>query len=200
MNLTKVDYTLTPITAVVCITVAIVFGYANPLLGYNATDFHWWQFLSAHFAHYDLTHLVLNLLALPILLYIFPTPIKLYLSGVLVAIVLIDVYLFFSTIKYYVGFSGLLYVIPGSACIRFIAQKQYGTALLLVILFGIYLLFTWHVTSTSNGKLWLPLVPAHLLGFIGGVFVATYLYCISFLRGDQLTISKANQIPRKTTL
>ena len=150
----------------------MVFGYAHPLLGWNIEDFHIWQLLTAHFVHYDLRHLITNMLALGILLYLFPASFKTNIKGVIVAIVLIDLYLWFSGVRYYVGYSGLLYVIPGMSLANFILQKKYLHALLILFLYFAYTLILQQSVNISDRILWVPLSQAHFVGFVAGIVVA----------------------------
>ena len=114
----------------------------NLALAYNTQNFHWWQLLSAHFIHYDAKHLVLNMLALPLLLSIFPTKIKPLVLGMVLAIIFIDAYLLLSTVQVYAGFSGLLYVIPGIALAQFYRQKKYLNLFVNISLYAIYTMIT----------------------------------------------------------
>ena len=156
-----------------CFILYMTFGAANPSLGYNAQNFHWWQLLTAHFIHYDLKHLSLNMLAFLILLYLFPTKTKALVSGFLLAIISIDIYLYFSDVHYYIGFSGLLYVIPGMALGRFFSDKKYWYAFIIVVVFIAYSLFKQITPMISEQKTWLPLIQSHFLGVVAGLLTQT---------------------------
>ncbi len=159
--------------ALPCFTLFVAFGAANPVLAYNANNFHWWQLLSAHFIHYDIKHLSLNMVALLILFYLFPSKAQTVIVSFIVALLFIDAYLLLANIQFYIGFSGLLYVIPGIAMGQFFIKKHIIYALTIL---GIYLLYTslsYFTIHNSNGILWTPLNQAHCCGFFAGLITRT---------------------------
>ncbi|VAW34703.1 hypothetical protein MNBD_GAMMA01-1871 [hydrothermal vent metagenome] len=137
-------------------------------LAFNQNDFHLWQLLTAHFVHYDAMHLMTNILALAILLYLFPpSPIDL-VQRLVLSLILIDIYLLVSDVEFYVGFSGLLYVIPGLAARHFLLKKEYWQLILVILLLVFYVFILSTGTNISGEIIWQPLKQAHLLGFAGG--------------------------------
>jgi len=167
---------LTPQIRLSCFIIVVSFllfltGEANPFLAFNRQDFYVWQLVSAHLIHYDFKHLILNMLALLILLYLFPTKNKELISGFIIAVVLIDAYMLLSDVQFYVGFSGLLYVIPGLALGRYILAKKYAYALLISCIFVIYMISCGQMINISNDITWVTLTQAHILGFVSGIVV-----------------------------
>jgi membrane associated rhomboid family serine protease len=156
------------IIALICFVVFFVFGAANQQLAFNQQNFHLWQLLSAHFVHYDFKHLILNMLALVILLYLFPVPNKDLIKGFVLSMVLIDAYLLFSGVYFYIGFSGLLYVIPGLATGQLILAKKYDYAILIILAYLVYTGISFFSVNISIGILWKPLKVAHFFGFVSG--------------------------------
>lgn len=173
MVLEKINFKLFTSTLVVCTTMILVFGTENPMLGYNSVEFHGWQLITAHFVHYDVKHLITNMLALGLLMYIFPTTFKSHLKAMAVAIILIDIYLCFSDVKYYIGYSGLLYVIPGLACMGFIQGGKYNHALAIIIILIFYISVLATEMNLSSNLQWQSLKQAHFLGFLGGFLSKT---------------------------
>jgi membrane associated rhomboid family serine protease len=168
----------------VCLILYVTFGAANSALGYNFQDFHLWQLLTAHFIHYDMKHLSLNMLALLIFLYLFPTKIKELVYGFLVAMLLIDTYLIFSNIEFYIGFSGFLYVIPGIAMGRLIFEKKYWS---VIFISGIYITYSLSIYLTQipgEQITWTPLVQSHFFGIVSG-FVTKIMVTLY----DKITIT-----------
>ena len=154
----------------VCFLLILITGKANPILAFNQQNFHVWQLISAHFVHYDFQHLSLNMLALVILLYLFPTTNKELAIGFVIAIALIDVFLLNSNVQFYNGFSGLLYVIPGLALARFVLAKRYVYAFMILGIYLVYAIASQQNINVSANITWTPLYQAHLLGFVGGIF------------------------------
>jgi len=159
--------------AFICFILFMTYGSANQIFGYNAKDYHWWQLITAHFIHYDIKHLTLNMLALLFLLYLFPTTAKQLIQGFIVAIFFIGIYLFFSDVLFYVGFSGLLYVIPGLALGRFIFEKNYWNAFLIISVYITYSSSIQLTSITSEQIIWTPLLWSHFLGFVAGFMTQT---------------------------
>ncbi|MBL4659413.1 MAG: rhomboid family intramembrane serine protease [Alcanivoracaceae bacterium] len=161
----KISITIT----FVCTIVMVIFGYENTLLGYNADEFHVWQLITAHFVHYDVKHLITNMLALSLLLYLFPATFKFHLKAMVIAIILIDIYLYFSNVKYYVGYSGLLYVVPGMACYKLFQQKKYNHVVLMISILIFYLAIISPEYRQNQFLIWESLEQAHFLGFFSGI-------------------------------
>lgn len=160
--------------AFICFILFMTHGSANPVLGYNAKDTHWWQLITGHFIHYDIKHLTLNMLALFFLLYLFPTTVKQLIQGFIIALFFIGLYLLQSDVLFYVGFSGLLYVIPGLALGRFILEKSYWNAFLIISVYVAYSSSIQFTSVTSENIIWTPLLGAHFLGFLAGLITQTF--------------------------
>jgi membrane associated rhomboid family serine protease len=152
----------------------ILFGDTSLLLGYNIDEFYLWQLITAHFVHYDIRHLVTNMLALGLLIYLFPSDFKSHLKATVIAIVFIALYLYCSGVKYYAGYSGLLYVIPGLACMSYIQEKSYRLSLLILVVLVLYISFISSDVNISDNLQWSPLKQSHVLGFFAG-FISQFL-------------------------
>jgi len=169
MKLERDKFELLAAIVVVSTAVMVAFGQASSVLGFNASEFYLWQSITAHFVHYDVKHLITNMLALGILLFLFPLSNRDLIKGLVLAVILIDIYLYFSDIRFYIGFSGLLYVIPGGAFVKYILNKKYTNAVLLMLIFLVYILISVSSLNISDGVVWKPLLQAHILGFIAGI-------------------------------
>jgi membrane associated rhomboid family serine protease len=151
-----------------CFVIIAVFDFANPVIAYNTDDFHVWQLITAHLNHYDLRHLMTNMIALGMLLFLFPISFKSYLKALIISLVLIDIYLYFSEVDFYIGYSGLLNLIPGSACLKYLQLKKYSLAIAILFVLILYVFIIALENNLSDGVAWQSLKQAHLLGFIGG--------------------------------
>ncbi len=174
MPLNKGNFLLVNCIAVVCTTASMVYWNDSAGLGFYSNEFHLWQLITAHFVHYDIQHLVGNLLALGLFMYIFPSPMVSIIKGFVVAIVLIDTYLLFSDVRFYVGFSGLLYVVPGLAMGEMFKNKRYIELCCFVAGFYLYMFHLSNAVYNSKGVIWHSLKQVHLLGLFAG-FVVTLL-------------------------
>jgi membrane associated rhomboid family serine protease len=173
MRLNRVNLRIFITISTLCILLIAIFDFANPQLAYNSSGFHVWQFITAHFIHYDMKHLMTNILAFGMLLYLFPISFKSYLKALIFSLVLIDVYLYFSGVSFYVGYSGLLYIIPGSACLKYLQLKKYCYAIAIICVLILYIFIIAPESNLSNDVAWQSLKQAHLLGFIGGFLAQT---------------------------
>lgn len=173
------DFRLFNSVVVVCIIAALIFHQNAEILYF---DYEYkqeaWRLISAHFVHFDFMHLMTNLIAFGLLVYLFPAPVYQQISAILLSVLVIDIYLFFFDIQIYAGLSGLVYAIPGIGFGRCIKQKQFYKATGIVISLIIYLFFISPQVHSENFA-WQPLPQAHLIGFICGSLISiprTYLY------------------------
>lgn len=141
----------------------------NLHLAFNDHAFHWWQLLSAHFIHYDSWHLILNVLALPLLIFLFPVKIKTAIYGFALAVLFIDSYLLLSSVQVYAGFSGVLYVIPGLAAGRYVLNKNWFSLSLMILVLYLYVCVVSADQHRATSITWYALKQVHLLGFLSGI-------------------------------
>ena len=146
-----------------------LFAQINSALIFNQSNRHVWQFVTAHFVHYDWQHLNLNMLALPFLLYIFPVKTKVLIQAMSLAMVLIAVYLRLNA-DIYCGFSALLYVIIGLGFRQIFDKQQFFQFGLAVLLLGLYFVLAQDTFNATNGIIWKSAKHVHLLGFLVGFF------------------------------
>lgn len=158
------------IVATVCLIVALFFSYADENLVFNSQyKLQIWRLLSAHFVHTDRYHLIGNLLAFAILLYLFPISLKKQVQVFIVAIILIDLYLLIFSIQIYAGLSGLIYAIPGAYFFQLLIKRHFKSALLIIVILISHVFVISPHTSQLHSMNWQPLKAAHLLGFIAGL-------------------------------
>jgi len=158
--------------AIVCLMIAMLFSYADEYLIYNADKMQqFWRLVTAHLVHTDHYHLLGNLLAFALLIYLFPISWQKQILVFIVAIVFIDIYLIVFSIETYAGLSGLIYAIPGAYFFQLLKQKKYTPALIILSILLLYVLIISPQTSLIQSNSWQPLKAAHLLGFMAGISV-----------------------------
>ena len=160
--------------ASVCLLIALLFSFADEALVFNsAKPQQLWRLLSAHVIHTDTTHLIGNLVAFALLVYLFPITWQKQAQIFIVAVVLIDVYLFVFSIEKYAGISGLIYAIPGAYFFQRLKQKRFAAALIILSILILYVFLISHFTNGMQTTNWQPLKGAHLLGFVAGITLNT---------------------------
>lgn len=143
------------------------FHGSHSMLFFTLNDFSWWQFFTAHFIHYDSAHMINNLLALVLLMYLFPQKNCHMTLSFMFAMIFINIYLLVEQIHYYAGLSGLLYVIPGSAAMQSLLEKKYCHFLVIIACTTIYILSSLFIIQPQSH--WSPLEQTHIIGFITGL-------------------------------
>ena len=157
---------------VVNVTVAMAFGYLSPLTGYVQGDHSpAYTLFTTHFTHQNTQHLLTNMLALWMLLYLFPNKIKTILTSYFLCILMTAAYVYATEIHAFVGFSALLYCLPGSYLFHSLVTKKYHISLLVLMILYVYLYMIVPMNSQEN-SLWQPMTPAHLIGFVSGFLTA----------------------------
>jgi rhomboid family GlyGly-CTERM serine protease len=158
--------------AIICLIIAMLFSYADENLIFNADKIQqFWRFITAHLVHTDHYHLLGNLLAFALLIYLFPISWQKQIQVFIIAMVFIDIYLILFSIDFYAGLSGLIYAIPGAYFFKLLKQKRYTPALIIVFILLLYVFIISPQTSQIQSNSWQPLKAAHLLGFLSGIFV-----------------------------
>lgn len=158
------------IMAIICILVAMMFDYADSSLVFDgAKPYEFWRLMAAHVVHINVTHLLGNLIAFALLIYMFPISWQRQVQVIILAIVLIDLYLIINSIEIYTGLSGLIYAIPGAYFFQLLKDKKYIFAFLIlsILMLYVFVISPQYVNSTN----WQPLKAAHLLGFLAGVII-----------------------------
>ncbi len=157
---------------VVNIVVAAVFGHASPLTGYmQGLDSPIHTLFTTHFTHFSHFHLITNLAALWMLMYLFPNKIRLILVSFLLCIILTAGFVLATNTHAYLGFSALLYCLPGIYLFNSILAKKYHTSFLILVILYVYLYMIVPMNTSVNSH-WQPMTTAHLIGFLSGFVTA----------------------------
>lgn len=150
---------------------AFVFGYQSEQLTYHGQlELNWWFSISTHFSHHSANHLISNMAALFILLWLFPISLRKYLCGILLTMIAVRVFVGVYSIHTYLGFSALLFVLPGHHVIKILFTRNYpeAVAISIIMIWHLQLLF---VNDNQASYSWITLNGAHLLGFMAGALV-----------------------------
>jgi rhomboid family GlyGly-CTERM serine protease len=135
----------------------------------------WWRLFSAHFAHLNLRHAVLNCLGLALLWGLFARDFspRSWLLILLTIVIVIDVglWLLAPHVEWYLGASGVLHGVLAAGIIAALARRERlaWVMLLLLLLKLVYEQF-------AGASALLPGIPvvsqAHLFGVLGGLSAA----------------------------
>ncbi|MGJ8663136.1 MAG: rhomboid family intramembrane serine protease [Marinicella sp.] len=173
--------------------VALIFGYSAAITTYYS-DKNWQliTLVSTHFTHHSYQHLVGNMLALGLLLYLFPGKIKTIIWAFISCVLMVAVYAKVLNIYTYLGFSAMLYCLPGNYfCFLIKSKKVHQSATILMIL--VIYLFMISPMRYNNTSAWHPMTSAHLIGFLCGCLVH-YLGSIKpFSNSHPKPLSKPNK-------
>ena len=157
---------------VVNTAVALTFGYASPLTGYvQGSNSPIYTLFTTHFTHLSHYHLLTNMMALWLLMYLFPHKIQLIVTACLLCILFIAGYAMANNTYAYLGFSALLYCLPGLYFFHSIQTKKYLVSGLILMILYVYLYMIVPMNTPANSH-WQPMTTAHLIGFISGVVTA----------------------------
>ena len=155
----------------------VVIGFITTLMLFEELDrFYYdknhplqvWRLITSHFVHFDSVHMLSNMFAYGLMLYLFPTTLKQQILAVTFAMIAINGYLIFSNVIVYAGFSGLVYTIPGITFGRFLQQKRYQQSIIMLVILFTYIFLISPQTHAGNIT-WQPNKPAHLIGFLSGL-------------------------------
>jgi rhomboid family GlyGly-CTERM serine protease len=138
----------------------------------------WWRLLTAHVAHLDLRHALLNVVGLALVWALFArdySP-KAWLAIVLGAIAAIDAGLWLgdSTVQWYVGSSGALHGALAAGVVAHVRKGERDGWLLAAVL-AVKLLYEQTVGALPFSGSDPVVVDAHLYGVSGGAAVAAFL-------------------------
>lgn len=173
------------VTAVAVATAALAFiacGYAaatvNPLLEYRRLaleDLEAWRLVTAHVAHLDLRHGLLNAAGLGLVWWLGRgtlRPIE-WLAFTGMALVAVDAGLYWLSpqVEWYVGASGVLHGLIAGIAVMAHGRGERRFAVVLGLALAMKL--AWEATGVALSSTRLPVVTdAHLYGAVGGTLAA----------------------------
>ena len=162
---------------VVCIInlgMAVSYGFAAPTPAFvNGHESPIYTLLTTHFTHHSAKHLCCNMLALWLLLILFPNKTFTLVSSFTVCILLVAIYALLAEIEMFLGFSALLYCLPGCYFAKSIADKNLHISIGILMILYLYLFMIVPMTTDEN-DFWAPMTSAHVLGFIAGLVTAFF--------------------------
>ncbi|MFK8011848.1 MAG: rhomboid family intramembrane serine protease [Marinicellaceae bacterium] len=163
------NYYLFFFIAIISLVIALLFSFADDGLIYDSQHkFQLWRLMTAHLVHTESHHLIANLLAYALLIYLFPISWQKQMQVFIFAMVLINCYLIVFSIETYAGLSGVIYAIPGAYFFQLLKEKRFLLALIIILILMVYVFFISPQTAVINDANWKPLKSAHLLGFVAG--------------------------------
>lgn len=132
-----------------------------------------WRWITAHFSHFDLGHLILNVTSMGLLAWAFKdiVTLRIYSWTTLLAIAGIDCGLWWKAVNYYAGFSGVFYgVLVGCLCCLSMRSERKLSRLgwlLNVILFARIGVEVFELNPIRHE--FAVFHPAHVWGYLGGL-------------------------------
>lgn len=141
-----------------------------------------WRLVTAHFYHYDLTHLAWNLAGLALVAWLFAREYDLrgWMAILVASTVAVDLgfLVLEPQLEWYVGFSGVLHGLMAAGLVAWLWRKPDAVTALVAVLFGLKLgweHFSGALPFTSS-TLAIPVIhQAHTYGAIGGAGMAAWL-------------------------
>jgi len=175
--------------SVTMLTIAGWYGHSAPQTAYLAgheSPLH--AFITTHFSHHSWSHLGTNLLALAMLLYLFPARISHLIWAFGLTILLTAGYVVMHEIEAYLGFSAMLYAIPGCFLLLLLQRGQWLVGLFMLVILGLHVGFIspWREPLDSH---WQPMGSAHLLGFISGLMGGLICDQMNHMRNQPTSMS-----------
>ena len=140
----------------------------------------WWRLLGAHFVHFDLRHLLLNLCGLALLWWLFAADARArdWLVVLLVSALTVSAGLWFLDpgVAWYLGASGMLHGAWAGAALAAWPRWRLESQLALVLLAAKLAFERWQGPLSGGLDAALPVVTAaHLYGALGGLAAAAAL-------------------------
>lgn len=184
-----IHYRILPYLLIALVSI-VVFLLGSPLKDFfefsrtGLENGEYWRLITAHFAHTNWVHLVLNLAGLSILYLLHGEYTKPHLYAilfiVLAFVVSCNVYLFNPELSFYVGLSGVLHGLFAWGVIQDIKHKRKSAYLLLAGLFVKIVNEQWFndtafLANLINARV---AIDAHLYGALGGLCVALIVYLV----------------------
>ncbi len=177
------------VTLAINLSVTLLFGFSSSITTYRPDSE--WQLLklfSTHFTHHDSQHLIGNMLALGLLLHLFPNKLKTIIYAFISCILATAVYAKVMNVGTYLGFSALLYCLPGAYFYHLIKIKKTTEAVSILVILFTYLYMISPMQLDINNS-WVPMTSAHLIGFFCGSGV-------HYLRSNRpITVIQTEQNP-----
>lgn len=160
---------------ILCIGLAAALGYHHPNTAYlYGSESPTYTLLTTHFSHHSAQHMFSNLLALWMLLVLFPNKTSTLVCSFCVCIVSVSAFVKFNDIQAFLGLSALLYCIPGCYLIHSITNKKHITSAAITVILHVYLFMIVPMKTVEN-SLWTSMTSSHYMGFLSGVFSACFL-------------------------
>lgn len=134
----------------------------------------WWRILTGNITHTNLSHFLMNMVALWLISLIFtPRPRKLLLLLIIISLV-IGLGLFASDIQRYVGLSGTLHGLFGYFAVKEALSGKRSSWLLVIGVIGkVVSEQVFGASATSAALIAAPVaIEAHLIGLIAGLMLA----------------------------
>ncbi|RCS58336.1 rhomboid family intramembrane serine protease [Parvibium lacunae] len=157
--------------------VVTVMGYVldwRPTLIYrHALQDQWWRWITAHFTHFDIDHLTLNLVGTALIVWAFGAIVscRVYLWSMTLSLLAVDLSLWYHNADYYAGFSGVFYGVLAAAVLCLATRPEPRLKKTGQLLLGLLVLRMLVEVGSLN-----PIThafsifhPAHTWGCLGGV-------------------------------
>ena len=189
-------YSLAPLLIIV---LSIILVLAEPLsselLAYDREQiigYQWWRFITGHFLHTNIMHLVLNIAGLSLLWALhgqyYPTPRYLLIFLILCLGTSIGLFLFTPQMQWYVGLSGVLHglFVMGA---YFDIKHKFKTG--WIMLMGVWLkVIHEQIFGASEDVAQLidanVAIDAHLFGTITGSMIILYYFAVTRIKPKQV--------------
>jgi rhomboid family GlyGly-CTERM serine protease len=143
------------------------------------TGGEYWRLVTAHFFHYDLTHLAWNLAGLALVAWLFAREFDLrgWIAILLAATVAVDLgfLVLEPQLEWYVGFSGVLHGLMAAGLCAWLWRKPDALTALVAVLFALKLAWEHSMGAlpfTASTLTIAVIHEAHTYGAIGGVAAA----------------------------
>lgn len=151
--------------------VVLCWGFANESISYlNQSAELSFKHVTTHVSHHSWGHYIGNMLAMIILLHVFPSQPKVLAWAFLVCIFATGMYVIVASVPSYIGASALLYCVPGCWYVK-VSKTNLKIANLVLVIILLYLFFMSPLKNLSLNPQWQPLTGAHLIGFLAGAVV-----------------------------
>ncbi len=156
------------LTLTLNLSVTFLFGFASSITTYRPdTEWQLLKLFSTHFTHHNNQHLIGNMLALGLLLHLFPNKLKTIIFAFISCILVTAAYAKVMNAGTYLGFSALLYCLPGAYFCHLIKIKKTTEAVSILVILFTYLYMISPMQLDINSS-WVPMTSAHLIGFLCG--------------------------------
>ncbi|WP_223788644.1 hypothetical protein [Marinicella meishanensis] len=165
--------------------VAVRFGLPSPDTAYlngNESPIH--TLLTTHLSHHSWQHLSSNVVAMGLLLYLFPVRISHWLLGFWLTVVATAAVVKWHGIEAYLGFSAMLYVIPGCYVLNLMLRQQWWVCGVMLLILLTHLQVSSPLRATAP-EVWMPMGIAHWIGFMAGLMSSLICVQIKTMRNQK---------------